>query len=381
MSGGGGIIALDGSVVRAPYSGVQLSVRHEIMALAEFFPADALCLFSGDEGLRSFAATRGIALESPPGWARRPAGRALWQQLFLPGRLRRRGVGVLHAFAYTAPLRCPLPYVLNVHDLIALEHPELCAVTNVWHMQALLPGSARRAAMNIVSTEHVAGRLMSLLGIPAERIVVAPLGVDAAHFGCAAPRPMQLAPLADRPYLLFVGNLEPKKGLDTLLDAYAIYAESKNALPLVLVGRAAWKSAALLRRLEPWHGPGKILWLGRAPGAILPGLYQHASALIMPSITEGFGMPVLEAMAAGTPVLHSDQPALCEAAGNAGLAFAVGAPRELAQQIHTLLQSKSLATELRAAGRQRAATFTWRRWGESAAAVLKQVLQKGKTHS
>ncbi|MGI5923972.1 MAG: glycosyltransferase family 4 protein [Lentisphaeria bacterium] len=371
-------IALDGSVVRPPYSGVQLSVSHEIQALAECFPAERLCLFSRDEGLAAFATERRIARLAPPFWTSRPAGRATWQQLFLPAILRRCGVAVLHAFAYTAPLRCPVPYVLNVHDLIALEHPELCATTNVWHMRALLPGSARRAAMNIVSTEHVAGRLMSILGIPHERIVVAPLGVDAARFSTPAPRPAELSPLADRPYLLFVSNIEPKKGLDTLLDAYAACADAIGGLPLVIAGRAAWKSAAVVQRIQHWRGPGTIYWLGRASAAILPGLYQHAAALVMPSITEGFGMPVLEAMAAGTPVIHSDHPALCEAAGNAGLSFAVGDAQDLAAKLRRLQQSKSLQEELRAAGRQHAASFTWRRWGESAAAVLKQILQSGK---
>lgn len=371
-----GPIAMDGSVVRPPHSGVQLAVSHEITALAEFFPAAQLQVYTRDDALTAFAHEHGIAHTAPPAWAARPLGRALWQQLRLPALLRHSGACVLHAFAYTAPLRCPVPYVLNVHDLIALEHPDLCARGNTWHMRALLPASARRAATCIVSTSHVADQLLRMLGVPHRRIVVAPLGVDAAHFSSPAERPAVLAELHGQPYLLFVGNIEPKKGLQTLLDAYQACADEIR-LPLVIAGRAAWKSAAIVKRIRQWRGPGRILWLGRADAAGLPGLYQHAQALIMPSITEGFGMPILEAMAAGTPVIHSAHPALCEAAGNAGLGFAVGEPLDLAQKIHTLLQSPSLQDDLRAMGRQHAAAFTWQRWGKSAAEALQHVMHGG----
>jgi glycosyltransferase involved in cell wall biosynthesis len=369
--------AFDGSVVRPPYAGVQLSVLAEMQALAAALGDLSGCRFFGaDEVLAGAVRARGGRADALPTALQRTVCRVLWQQMVLPRILRREGFGVLHALAYTAPLRCPVPYVLNVHDVIALEHPELCAAGNRWHMRCLLPGSARKAAACIVSTQHVAGRLQACLGIPAERIHVLPLGVDAGRFATPAPRPALAGMEAGRPYLLFVGNLEPKKDVGTLLDAYAACAAAAQ-VDLVLAGRAAWKCARLVARLRSWQGPGRVCWLGRVPAEALPGLLQHALALVMPSREEGFGMPVLEAMAAGTPVIHSDHPALVEAAGGAGVSFETGSPAALAATLDALYHGPDQRQKLAAAGRARAASLPWQRWGEGAVAVLRQAEGKG----
>ena len=370
-------VAFDGSVARPPYAGVQLSVLAEMRALAACLDDLSGCRFFGAEAeLAAGVRARGGRAETLPAALQRTAWRVLWQQVVLPGILRREGQQVLHALAYTAPWRCPVPYVLNVHDVIALDHPEWCASANRLHMRCLLPASARRAAACIVSTQHVAGRLQARLGIPPGRIHVLPLGVDAAHFAEPAPRPPRECLREGRPYLLFVGNLEPKKDLGTLLDAYAACAAAEQ-VDLVLAGRAAWKCAPLVARLRPWRGRGRVHWLGRVSAEELPGLLQHALALVMPSREEGFGMPVLDAMAAGTPVIHSDHPALVEAAGGAGLPFRIGAALELAGAIDGLYAEPSRRADLAAAGVARAAQLPWRRWGEGAVAVLRRVLAEG----
>ncbi len=357
-------LVLDGTIARAPYSGVQLSVRHEIMAAVAALSNETPVVFAQDAQLLQLEGA--VAL---PGWAHSVAGRMAWQQLLLPRRLQVLEAEALHAFAYTAPLRCPVPYVLNVHDIIALEHPEYCSWRNALHMRMLLPKSARNAAMNIVSTRHVAERLNAVLGIDYSRITVIPLGVDAAFFSQPAPYPHVPQLPAGSPYLLFVSNIEPKKDLSTLLDAYASCAETLR-MPLVVIGRAAWKSRPLLQRLRHWPGPGTIVWLSQIPSFQLPAYYQHAFAHIVPSRCEGFGMPVLEAMAAGTPVIHSSHPALCEAAGGAGLAFETADAAALAQTLLRLLHSSSLRQECRQAGWRHVQTRTWQAWGSQAAQLL-----------
>ncbi|MBN2449290.1 MAG: glycosyltransferase family 4 protein [Lentisphaeria bacterium] len=366
--------AFDGSVVRRPYAGVQFSVLAEMRAVAAALGALDGCLFlCADEGLAADLAPQGASVLRPPAWTGFAAGRILWQQAVLPGLLRRRGLEVLHALAYTAPRRCPLPYVLNVHDVIALDRPGLCAPLNRLHMRWLLPESIRGAGVIVVSTRHVADRVQRLFGMDRTRIEVAPLGVDPRRFAAPLPVPQVAGMAEDRPYFLFVGNIEPKKDIGTLLDAYAA-GPACAAADLVLAGRAAWLCRDVVARLRSWPGPGRVHWLGRVDDDRVVALLQHAVALVMPSIEEGFGMPVLEGMAAGTAVIHSDHPALREAAGQAGLQFPRGDARALALQFRRLLESPYLRQELVQAGRAHAACMTWRRWGEAAAYSLQRAL-------
>ena len=225
---------------------------------------------------------------------------------------------------------------------------------------------------------------------------VAPIISESAPFAAPAPPPDGLQ---ERPYLLFLSNIEPKKGLDTLLDAYAKTADRLDA-DLVIVGRAAWKSADTIRRLRDWRGPGRLRWLHYVPDDRLPALYQHAHAFVMPSLVEGFGLPILEAMAAGTPVIHSDHPALMEAAGltdevksaveSAACALADQGAKIVEVELPIRVQdSDSLADALLRlhgddhgrqtliqAGRRHADRRSWRRWGELAAQCVAELASR-----
>jgi len=279
--------------------------------------------------------------------------------------MRKSGIEALHAQAYTLPLRTRVPTLLNVHDIIALEAPELCSWENAWQMRCLLPRSVRRATKCLVPTRYVAERLMTVLGVTARKIEVVGWGVDFQRFHTASQCTL---PVPER-YFLFVGNLEPKKNLPLLLSAYSQAAASCRC-SLLIVGRAAWKSTAVVRALQSWSETGEVLWLGRVSDAELVGLYQHALALVMPSLYEGFGLPVLEAMAAGCPVIHSRQQALAEVAGGAGLAFTATAVDELRVLLARVATDENLRAELRAAGWQRARACPWSRCGQQVAEVL-----------
>ena len=361
-------VVMDGTVVKPPYTGVQNSVQHEITAELRVLKGCRRTVLSLEGSpVAKQAGAGSIEVHAATGsvWKR-----ILWQQAMLPKLLKTLQADVFHAFAYTAPLRCPCPYVLNVHDIIALEHPELCSTLNRWHMRLLLPPSARRAARIIVSTRHVAERVHDVLQIPMKRIDVIPLGVDFQRF--SRPLPLSADLGLDRPYILFVSNIEPKKDLGTLLDAYDACANDLQA-DLVVAGRAAWKCGAVVDRLRYWKGAGRVQWLDYVPDDLLPALYQHAKLFVMPSICEGFGMPVLEAMAAGTPVLHSDYPALKEAAGGCGKEFAVGDAHDLARCLTALWNAPQTLQEMAASGQEYARLQTWRRWGEAASCVLKSL--------
>lgn len=353
-------LVCDATAIKTPMTGVQVAVLQQVKALIEALPKNVSPVILARDDSTLPAELR----LSPPECTRSPLVRALWQQFTLPKLLKKLDADLLHAFAYTAPRACPVPYILNVHDVIALEHPELCSFKNRLHMAALLPSSIKNAKLNLVSTKHGADLLMSMLNVPPANIEVVSLGVDVDFFATPSPYPEILNTHCNqRPYLLFVSNIEPKKDLDTLLDAYALCADTLQ-VDLVVVGRPAWKSKNTQHRLETWNAPGHVHWLKYVPKELLPALYQHALLFVMPSITEGFGLPVLEAMAAGTPVIHSDHPALCESAGNAGISFQRHNPQDLAHQLQRLAQSNDLRQDRIQAGKSHAASRTWKRWGE-----------------
>jgi len=337
--GQGTDIVLDATAAREPESGVQRAVRREAEELSRLLPDARLC--------------------SSNAILRHASCRVIWQQCVLPFLDCR----VLYAMAYTAPLLCRRLYLLNVHDVIALTHPELCSFRNLVQMRTLLPGSIRGASRIIVSTSHVASQIKRLF--PKARTEVAPLGVDYDAFSCgdgACSAPIQA------PYFLFVGNIEPKKGIMTLLSAFL---QRDCRAKLALAGRIGWKCGAMLDIIRRFTG--RIVWLGRVSDEKLASLYRNAIALVMPSIEEGFGLPVLEAMAAGTPVIHSNIPALIETAGGAGLGFEAGNAAALAVAMKRVQESPAFRRELIEAGRKRAISLSWRRRAEVAASLLENI--------
>lgn len=362
-------IALDGTVVRPPLTGVHYAVRHGLQALLAALPSGAAICYATDDELRATALHHGHTAPHVSQWLRSPLSRLWWQQAILPGLLRRAHADVLFASAYTAPWRCPVPTVIQVHDLLALRHPELCRRRNVLHLRALMPASLRRAAALLVSSPPVATDLAALAGRPPEDIQVVPLGVDPLLLTTpiAAPPPG----LAPGSYVLCLATLEPKKGVDTLLAAWPTVAAARPEAQLVVAGQAGWRCAATLRRLGEL-APRRVTWLGYVPRRAVPGLYDGAAVVVFPSRQEGFGLPVLEAMARGCPVVHSDHPVLLATAGGLGRPFAVDHPGALAE---ALLAALAAPPDAAAADRRRAwaAAHPWSRWADTVSALLTRV--------
>jgi glycosyltransferase involved in cell wall biosynthesis len=362
-------VALDGTVVRPPLTGVHYAVRHGLQALLAALPPGAAVCYATDEELRATALHHGHTAPRLSPWLRSPVSRLWWQQTILPGLLRRAHAEVLFAPAYTAPLRCPVPTVVQVHDLLALCYPDLCRRRNVLHLRLLMPPSLRRAAALLVSSPPVAAELAGLTGRPLTDIHVVPLGVDPLLLTApVAPPPPGLP--AGR-YVLCLATLEPKKDVDTLLAAWPQVAGALPDAHLVIAGQAGWRCDATLRRLHQL-ADCRVTWLGYVPRRAVPGLYDGAAVVAFPSRQEGFGLPVLEAMARGCPVVHSDHPVLLATAGGLGLPFALGNPEALAA---ALLVALTAAPDAAAAARRRAwaAAHPWSRWAEAVTALLAQV--------
>jgi glycosyltransferase involved in cell wall biosynthesis len=290
--------------------------------------------------------------------------RLLWSLWHAPRDLRRRPVDLFHGVTgFELPGRGPWTLVTTVHDLVPLRLPALVPARHRWAVRCLLGGALRRARRVIAVSETTRGEVLARYRLAPERVVVVPEAA-APHF--VPPSPAALAAARaryglSRPYVLFVGVLEPKKNLGVLLDAVALLrrAGAWGDTELLVVGAPGWGPNPVERAQV--LGLGEVVrFLGAAADAELPALYGGALAFAFPSLWEGFGLPALEAMAAGAPVVASNRGALPEVTAGAAL-LVDPTPRSLAEALEQLLTDPALRERLRQAGLVRAAQFSWER--------------------
>lgn len=274
--------------------------------------------------------------------------------------------------------------VLTIHDLINLEHPDYHpGWERRWYGRTLL-AACEAADRVIVPSRATAAALARFTGAELPHLRVVPHGVE-HDFGADVPEPDDLTALerigVAREHLLCVSTLYAHKGLTTLLDAYALLRERRSGalLPtptLVLAGEPLWEPTVrvIQARLREPALAAHVKVVGHVDDATLVSLYRRARALVFPSTAEGFGLPVVEAMALGTPVVCSDAASLPEVAGGAALHFRCGDTEALAAALARLLDSSSLARSLATRGRERARSLTWRRCAEATAEVYAEVL-------
>ena len=274
------------------------------------------------------------------------------------------------------------PALTTVHDLSWLNYPETHPIERVRFLDRHLPRTLEKAAVVLTDSHFIADEIVSRLGVPCEKLRVVPLGVDAAY----APRAReQLLPtldrhgLADKDYLLVVATQEPRKNLARLARAYAALPGALRARhPLVVVGARGWLSADLEGVLAPLEASGEVRRLGYVAEDELPLLYAGAHAFAFPSLYEGFGLPVLEAMASGVPALTSNVSSLPELARDDGgdIALLVDPLDENAVRdgLQRLLEDEAWRTDAARRGAARARQFTWDRCVESTVAVYREVL-------
>lgn len=315
--------------------------------------------------------------------ARNRTLRVFWEQLRLP-RISAGEVDVLHAPAYVMPLISLVPVVVTVHDTIALRHPELVRRASVSHMKRFLPKTLARAEVVLVPSRAVAkdlGRLAREFeredGKRAkagrsknpridleDKLRVVPFGVGSEFApveGGSAREEARRGLGLEKPYVLFVGRLEPKKNLRRVVEAFfATVMARKLPHDLVLVGPGARRAKRTLRRLiRELRMTERVKLLGYVPDSEMPRLYAAAEAVLFPSVVEGFGFPLLEAMASGTPCVISRDDALRELAGKAALSVDAEDLQRLRAGLERVLLERDTAKGLREKGLARAREFTW----------------------
>jgi glycosyltransferase involved in cell wall biosynthesis len=308
----------------------------------------------------------------------RAADRVEWvrgEQLVLPRAAARLGCDLVHSLASTAPATGRFRRVATIHDLNYLTVPEAHFGVRALGMRVLVPLAAHRSHRVITGSANARDDLVARLRVPAAKIDVVPHGLgrpsEAKPTAPAALR-ARLA-LGSRPVVLCLSAKRPHKNLAGLLDAIARIPAERRPVA-VLPGYSTPHEAELRERARALGIDGDVRFMGWTSDADVEGLFAIAAAFVYPSFAEGFGLPVLEAMARGVPVACSDRSSLPEVAGDAALLFDPGDPGAIAAAIERLLGDAGLAERLAAAGRARAAGFTWERTAELTLAAYDRAL-------
>jgi glycosyltransferase involved in cell wall biosynthesis len=284
----------------------------------------------------------------------------LWEQAALP--LRARGASLIYSPANLAPLVAG-GNVIVIHDAAALRHPEAYSGAYVRYQRLMLPRLARRARLVITVSEFSRGELIDVLQLDPDKIVVIPEGVDERFGPEVDPEPAKRAYQLERPYVLFVGTASERKNLNALEHVADLL--KAEGVDLVIAG----SDRGYLR-----GGQTPVRRLGYVPEELLPSLYAGAVVLTLPSHYEGFGLPCLEAMASGVPVVAGNTGALPQTVGDAGLLVDPEDREQLADALATAAFSRETRKKLIAAGLARAKVHSWERTAELTDGAIDRVL-------
>jgi glycosyltransferase involved in cell wall biosynthesis len=303
---------------------------------------------------------RYLVMRPPAALSKRP-GQA-WEQLLLPVAAARARARAIYSPANLAPLAWPRN-VVQIHDAAALRHPEWYSSAYVRWQRTVLPRVARRARMVITVSEFSRAELIEFLGVPGERIRVVPGGVDPRFSAAIDTEPVLRRFGLTKPYVLAVGDRGPRKNLEALRPAVGLLRREGIELVVAGGGRSHQLGAALEGARD----------LGYVPDDDLPALYAGARAFALPSLHEGFGLTVLEAMAAGVPVVASRRAALPEVVTGAGLLVDPDDWGLFCAAVVQAATDEQQRARLREQGRQVAARYTWQRAAEAVNGILSRL--------
>lgn len=304
--------------------------------------------------------------------------RIVWQQLRLAGRAFRDDLDLLHCPAYVAPRTTLKPTVVTVHDVAPLLAPELFRRSTVSHLKRFLPVSVERAQAVITPTHAAKKALYRALKVKPKKIHVVPFGVG-EEFKRPPEDELERArrELAlPESYVLYVGNIEPRKNVEFMIKGFFAAVVPKKLPHSFLVAGQFFRGRRRLRKIvRELRMEERVRFLGYVRAELLPALYSLADAFVFVTAGEGFGFPPLEAMACGTPVLVSRDPALKEVAGDAALRCSATELRDYRLALERMLTDREFASRLAEKGLKRAKKFDWRATAEKTVEVYRKAIE------
>lgn len=303
--------------------------------------------------------------------------RIVWEQTILPWLARQSKLSVLHSPHYTMPLLRSCPTVVTYHDMTFFLYPQLHRLYKRLFFRSIVRLSADRAGAIIAVSDSSRRDILRILKLDAQRVFAIPLGVseefrhvdNAPEIGCVRSKfnvPERI--------VLCVGTLEPRKNLPALIGAFKDLVDRDLNYSLVIVGRKGWQYAEIFQTLEYSGIRDRVIFLDYVPQTDLPFLYNAADLFVYPSLYEGFGLPVLEAMACGVPVITSNTSSMPEIAGDAGLLVDPHNTDEWADAMHRVLTDRALHAKLAQRGLERSKLFSWERTARETLAVYEHVV-------
>ncbi len=306
----------------------------------------------------------------------RASNSRLWTLIALPLYARRARLDLVHVH-YIAPPLLPCPFVTTIHDVVWRAMPETFPPLHRAIMNCLMPGTARRAARIITESEAARQDITNYLRVAPEKISITSNAVEPRYLEPVSAAQITAVRgkygIGETPYVLSVGVLQPRKNVPRLIEAFEHLRQRHPDWPhrLVIVGKRGWG----LENAEGATGKAELIYTGYVPDEDLPALYAGAEVFAYPSLYEGFGLPILEAMACGCPVLTSNLSSMPEVAGDAAQLvdpFSVAAIRDGLEQ---LLSDQELRERLRQRGRERATQFTAERQAAATLEVYRSVIK------
>jgi glycosyltransferase involved in cell wall biosynthesis len=291
-----------------------------------------------------------------------------WEQFQLPGKLKSRKIDLLHCTANTAPLKCSIPLLLTLHDIIYLENVDLkgTAYQNLGNLYRrwLVPKIVNKASLILTVSEFEKQNILERLPSTEGKVQVLYNGVSPQFnnsFSQTQVEELRTEFNLPAQFVMFLGNTAPKKNTLNVIKAYVdLCLKHENKIPLVLLD---YKKELVIRILEELKQPGLIdmfIFPGYVPHHKIPLVYNAATLFLYPSLRESFGLPILEAMACGTPVITSSTSSMPEIAGDAALLVDPYKPAELTAAMHKALTNNNLLADLKERGLKRASCFTWK---------------------